>query len=114
MGNENPEGWPLTDPYPFRGLDTDFELVITEPPDCPFVVCDKKYVKEANADEIGNYALIVKPAWQRLNKLYQEVQELKDHIKWLENVGGEHLTFACGIDVVRRGLVIKKRQQEQS
>lgn len=109
MANENPEGWPLTDPYPFRDKDYSAEI-----PDCDFVVRDKEYAKTANVEEIGDYPYIMKSVWKYINELYQEVQDLKDHIKWLKNTGGEHLNFACGVDIFCRDLAIKNKRKRSN
>jgi len=105
---KNPEGWPDTDPYPFR----DLKSLHKEPPDCPFVAADKEYAKEVKVEELGDYAYIMRVAWQNLNELYKKNQQLEDHIKWLNNVGGERLNTACGIDILCRDMVIEKRKKQ--
>lgn len=104
--NKNPEGWPLTDPYPFRGL----KFPPKEVPDCDFVTRDKEYAKGVKVEELGDYSYILCRPWQYINELHQKVQDLEEHIQWLINVGGERLNFACGIDIVCRELVIKKAE----
>lgn len=102
------KGWPLNDPYPYR------DRTYSEPPDCNYVKRDKEYAKTANIDEMGSYKYIMRPAWQYINELSQKVQELEDHIKWLKNIGGENLNFACGVDIMCREMAIKKSQSKQS
>ena len=109
--SENPKGWPDTDPYPYRNVSKDFTAP-EELPDCDFVARDKEYAKTAVVEELGDYSYILKLAWQQINELSQEVKDLKDHIQWLNNVGGERLNMACGIDIVCRDMVIAKRKEK--
>lgn len=103
-----PEGWPDTDPYPYRNS------LPEEAPDCGFVVRDKEYAKTANVEEMGDYAYIMQPAWRHINELTQKIKELKDHIQWLKNVGGEDLNMACGVDTLCRGLALKKAEKKEA
>lgn len=108
--NKKIEGWPLTDPYPFR--DSEKPPSTEEVPDCDFVASDKKYAESAKVEEIGDYSYIMKRPWEYINELHQKVQNLKEHIQWLENVGGERLNMACGIDILCRGLAKKKAEEK--
>ncbi len=108
--NDNIEGWPLTDPYPYRDSKwPPSEKMV----DCGFVTRDKEYAKTANIEEMGDYAYIMRPVWQLVNEQTQEIKELKDHIQWLKNVGGEHLNMACGVDIICRDMVIKKQREKE-
>ena len=102
------EGWPDSDPYPFRGLG-DWPPVQKEEIDCDFVARDKDYAKTAIVEELGDYAYILQPAWRRINEQTQKIKDLEEHIQWLKNVGGERLNMACGIDIICRDMVIKQR-----
>lgn len=105
----NIEGWPDTDPYPYRHVG-----IFTEPDepkvDCDYVARDKEYAKTAIVDEIGDYAYIMRYPWQLINEQAREIKELKEHIKWLKNVGGEHLNQACGYDILFRYMAFDKRK----
>ena len=106
--SENIEGWPDSDPYPFRGLG-DWPPVQKEETDCDFVARDKDYAKTAIVEEIGDYAYIMKYPWQLINEQARKIKDLEEHIQWLKNVGGERLNMACGWDIFCRDMVIKQR-----
>ena len=96
---QNPEGWPDNDPYPFRKKE------VEEAPESDFVRRYKNYV-ETNEFEAGDLPAI----WRHINELTQKIKELEANIKWLENMGGERLNLACGIDIISRDIVIKSRK----
>lgn len=98
------EGWPDTDPYPFRGHDDAWSPSDEEKPDCEFVRLDK----EIDDNDEPDYKYRLGLAWDKINSLHKELQQAKDHIKWLNNVGGEKLNMACGIDIFCRDWAKKK------
>lgn len=102
------KGRPLTDPYPFRSVST-WPPQEKKEADCDYVALDKKYAKTANVEEMGDYTYIMKPAWQHINELTQKNKDLEEHIQWLNNVGGERLNMACGIDIMCRDMVLAKK-----
>ena len=103
------KGWPDTDPYPYRNQEwppPDKEKV-----DCAFVKNDKEAIKIwADDNEDSNYEYHLRLAWGEINSMHEELQQTKDNIKWLENVGGENLNMACGIDIFCRDSIKKKRE----
>jgi len=105
-----PEGWPETDPYPFR--DT-AKLLSDDNEDCDFVKNDKEYAKTVTmADFEGfDYAFVMKGAWSQINYLTRKLKKAENHIKWLDNVGGERLSVACGFDIAAREMVKQKREE---
>lgn len=109
--NENPKGWPLTDPYPFR--DSEWPPSEKKEVDCGFVARDKECAKDVKVEELGDYSYILSPAWRYINELYQKVQDLKEHIQWLNNIGGERLNMACGIDITYRELFLEKQKEKK-
>jgi len=111
--SEGIEGWPLTDPYPFRGFGI-WPPQEKKETDCDFVAHDKEYAKTAIVEEIGDYAYIMKPAWRFINEQAQKIKDLQEHIQWLNNVGGERLSIACGVDIVCREMALAKAKQSGS
>ncbi len=104
------EGWPLTDPYPFRGQEA-WPPVDTEKVDCEFVRQHKVSVEKEEGDEYEYYLDL---AWAQINVLQEELQQGKNRIKWLENVGGERLQMACGADIMCRMMVADKTKTNNS
>lgn len=96
------DGWPDTDPYPYRGLDKPFRCA-EKPQDVYFVSQQKSYVSE-DPPEVDDRGYYLRLAWDEINRLSVELQQAKDHVAWLKNVGGEQLNAACGIDILCRGL----------
>ena len=96
------EGWPLTDAYPYRNQDK-LPACHTEKIDCDFVKQHRTAIKDEEADEHEYYLDL---AWEKINELQEELQEAKIRIKWLENVGGETLKMACGVDIMCREMAM--------
>ena len=109
--NKRRVGWPDTDPYPYRKLDTISSQPIS---DCSCVKMYKSWLEDdKKRGEEPDYEYCLDKALDKLNSMSIELQDARDHIQWLSNVGGETLTVACGIDIACRDAVNKKRKEQK-
>jgi len=105
------KGWPDTDPYPYRNQD-EWPPLDKGESDCGFVKNEKEAVASwVDDNEEPDYKYHLGIAWKKINSMHEELQQAKDNIKWLENVGGEKLNMACGIDIFCRSLILAKKKE---